>query len=242
MGRYGRGDDLGDLGGADVVVELSVPSSTLDNVLHCVERGVHVVVGTTGWDDAARTRLQAVLDEHPSVGVLLAPNFSIGALLMMRFAEQAARFYESVEVVEPAPPRQGRRPERHRHPHRAGDRGRPRGRRAATGAGRHDARPRPRARGGRRRRPGARRPAAGSGGPPGGAAGGAGEQAHPAARLVRPRLVHARRAGRRPRDRLAARPHGRARARARALGPLRRAWCAPRWWSASCWWRSRSTP
>ncbi|GAB3688928.1 4-hydroxy-tetrahydrodipicolinate reductase [Angustibacter aerolatus] len=100
VGRYGRGDDLGDLGGADVVVELSVPSSTLDNVLHCVERGVHVVVGTTGWDDAARTRLQAVLDEHPSVGVLLAPNFSIGALLMMRFAEQAARFYESVEVVE----------------------------------------------------------------------------------------------------------------------------------------------
>ena len=51
VGRYDQGDDLGDLGGAAAVVEFSVPSASPANVAHCVERGVHVVVGTTGWDD-----------------------------------------------------------------------------------------------------------------------------------------------------------------------------------------------
>src|SRR4051794_5548289 len=99
-GRFDVGDDLGDLGGASVVVEFSVPSASPANVAHCVDRGVHVVVGTTGWDDDRLETLRHRLSDTPAVGVLVAPNFAIGAVLMMRFAQQAARFYESVEVVE----------------------------------------------------------------------------------------------------------------------------------------------
>lgn len=106
VGAYGSGDVLGDLGGADVAVELTVPDSSPGNVAHCVERGVHVVVGTTGWDDARLGTLQQQLDAAPpsssgaGVGVLIAPNFAIGAILMMSFAAKAARFFESVEIVE----------------------------------------------------------------------------------------------------------------------------------------------
>ncbi len=94
------GDDFGDLGGADVAVEFALPAASLANVTACVERGVDVVVGTTGWDPGKLDTLRATLDAHPGVGVLIAPNFAIGAILMMRFAKEAARFYESVEIVE----------------------------------------------------------------------------------------------------------------------------------------------
>jgi 4-hydroxy-tetrahydrodipicolinate reductase len=100
VGGFDAGDDLGDLDGASVVVEFSVPDASPANVAHCVGRGVHVVVGTTGWNEARLATLRDQLAEQPSVGVLIAPNFAIGAILMMRFAEQAARFYESVEVIE----------------------------------------------------------------------------------------------------------------------------------------------
>ena len=106
VGAYGSGDDLGDLGGAEVAVELTVPGASPANVAHCVERGVHVVVGTTGWDDARLEILRAQLADAPpaatgaGVGVLIAPNFAIGALLMMSFAAKAAPFFESVEVIE----------------------------------------------------------------------------------------------------------------------------------------------
>lgn len=99
-GRYDVGDDLGDLGGADVVVEFSVPSASPANVRHCIERGVHVVVGTTGWDDESLAALRKSLQDKPDVAVLIAPNFAVGAVLLMRFAQQAARFYESVEIIE----------------------------------------------------------------------------------------------------------------------------------------------
>jgi 4-hydroxy-tetrahydrodipicolinate reductase len=100
VARLDAGDDLGDLGGADVAVEFSVPSASQGNVLHCVEHGVHVVVGTTGWDDERLAAVRSALAAAPGVGVLVAPNFAVGAVLMMAFARQAARFYESVEVVE----------------------------------------------------------------------------------------------------------------------------------------------
>lgn len=100
VGRFDVGDDLGDLGGVQVAVEFSVPSASPANVAHCVERGVHAVVGTTGWTSERLDALSAQLGAHPGVGVLIAPNFAIGALLMMSFAAQAARFYESVEIVE----------------------------------------------------------------------------------------------------------------------------------------------
>ncbi|MGH8826851.1 MAG: 4-hydroxy-tetrahydrodipicolinate reductase, partial [Jiangellaceae bacterium] len=100
VGRFEHGDELGDLAGADVAVDFTVPDATVSNVLHCVRSGVHAVVGTTGWTDDRLADVRAVLTDRPEVGVLIAPNFAIGAVLTMRFAAQAARFYESVEIVE----------------------------------------------------------------------------------------------------------------------------------------------
>ena len=94
------GDDLAPLEGADAVVDFTHPDVVMDNLRWCIEHGVHAVVGTTGFDDARLDTLRGWLGEHPEVGVLVAPNFSIGAVLMMRFAVEAARFYESVEIVE----------------------------------------------------------------------------------------------------------------------------------------------
>ena len=106
VGRFDVGDDLGDLGGADVVVEFSVPDASARNVAHCVSQGLHCVIGTTGWDVSRLAALEAQIAAAPpsrsgtGVGVLVAPNFALGAILMMGFATQAARFYESVEVIE----------------------------------------------------------------------------------------------------------------------------------------------
>lgn len=101
VGRYDEGDDLGDLAGAQVVVEFSVPDASPGNVRACLERGAHVVVGTTGWTEERLTELRADATAlNPALGVLIAPNFAIGAILMMAWAEQAARFYESVEIIE----------------------------------------------------------------------------------------------------------------------------------------------
>ena len=106
VGAYGSADELGDLGGADVAVELTVPDASPANVAHCVERGIHVVVGTTGWDgDRLDTLRRQLADAPPAgtgagVGVLIAPNFAVGALLLMSFAAKAAPFFESVEVIE----------------------------------------------------------------------------------------------------------------------------------------------
>ncbi|HEY8822809.1 MAG TPA: 4-hydroxy-tetrahydrodipicolinate reductase [Dermatophilaceae bacterium] len=100
VGSFDQGDDLGDLDGADVVVEFSVPGATAANVAHCIDRGTHVVVGTTGWTQDKLAAVSSQLTSQPEVGVLIAPNFAIGAILMMSFAQQAAKYYESVEVVE----------------------------------------------------------------------------------------------------------------------------------------------
>ena len=100
VGRFDVDDDLGNLAGADVVVEFSVPDASPANVAHCVEQGVHVVVGTTGWSAERLDALRDRLADHPGVGVLIAPNFAIGAVLMMAFAAKAAEFYESAEVIE----------------------------------------------------------------------------------------------------------------------------------------------
>lgn len=100
VGRFDLGDDLGDLAGAHVAVDFTVPDSSPGNVAHCVAQGVHTVVGTTGWDDTRLDLLRQQVAAAPGVGVLIAPNFAIGAILMMSFARQAARFYESVEVIE----------------------------------------------------------------------------------------------------------------------------------------------
>lgn len=84
----------------DVAVELTVPKSTEDNVIFLVENGIDTVVGTTGWDNDRLARLESTLKDHPKTAVLIAPNFSIGAVLAMRFAELAAPYFDSAEVVE----------------------------------------------------------------------------------------------------------------------------------------------
>ena len=86
--------------GAQVVVVFSIPDTALDHVTFLVNHGIHAVVGTTGWTE---DRLQAVRDAlvaSPATGVLVAPNFALGAVLAMRFAQVAATHFESVEVIE----------------------------------------------------------------------------------------------------------------------------------------------
>ena len=86
--------------GAEAVVDFTHPDAVMGNLEYCVRRGIHAVVGTTGFDEDRLARVRGWLDESPSTGVLVAPNFSIGAVLMMRYAAEAARFFESVEIVE----------------------------------------------------------------------------------------------------------------------------------------------
>lgn len=86
--------------GAEAVVDFTHPDVVMDNLEFCIDHGIHAVVGTTGFDDARLDQLRAWLADSPETGVLVAPNFSIGAILMMRFAAEAAPFYESVEIVE----------------------------------------------------------------------------------------------------------------------------------------------
>ncbi|MFC9179023.1 MULTISPECIES: 4-hydroxy-tetrahydrodipicolinate reductase [Streptomyces] len=102
VAALGRGDKLEALAeaGAQVAVELTTPASVMGNLDFCVRHGIHAVVGTTGWNDERLAQLTTWLDNSPETGVLIAPNFSIGAVLTMKFAEQAARYFESVEVVE----------------------------------------------------------------------------------------------------------------------------------------------
>ncbi|MBW3640035.1 MAG: 4-hydroxy-tetrahydrodipicolinate reductase [Actinobacteria bacterium] len=98
-GAFDIGDER-DLSGADVAVDFTSPSAVMDNLRACVDAGVHAVVGTTGFDDRRLAELRGWLESAPGVGMLVAPNFGIAAVLMMRFAAQAARFFDSVEIVE----------------------------------------------------------------------------------------------------------------------------------------------
>jgi 4-hydroxy-tetrahydrodipicolinate reductase len=85
---------------ARLVVDFTHPDVVMGNLEFCIDHGIHAVVGTTGFDADRLDRLRGRLEGAPGTGVLIAPNFSIGAILMMRFAGEAARFFESVEIVE----------------------------------------------------------------------------------------------------------------------------------------------
>ncbi|MCX4696702.1 4-hydroxy-tetrahydrodipicolinate reductase [Streptomyces sp. NBC_01408] len=102
VAALGRGDKLETLAeaGAQVAVELTTPASVMGNLDFLIRHGIHAVVGTTGWTEDRLAQLNTWLDGSPETGVLIAPNFSIGAVLTMKFAAQAARYFESVEVVE----------------------------------------------------------------------------------------------------------------------------------------------
>jgi 4-hydroxy-tetrahydrodipicolinate reductase len=96
------GDDLDAIvtAGAEAVVDFTHPDVVMDNLEFCIDHGIHAVVGTTGFDDGRLDQLRDWLSHSERTGVLVAPNFSVGAILMMRFAAQAARFFESVEIIE----------------------------------------------------------------------------------------------------------------------------------------------
>ncbi|MFD8939396.1 4-hydroxy-tetrahydrodipicolinate reductase [Streptomyces sp. NPDC059578] len=102
VAALGRGDKLETLVEQDVqvAVELTDPGSVMGNLDFCVRHGIHAVVGTTGWTDDRLAQLGTSLAASPETGVLIAPNFSIGAVLTMKFAQIAAPYFESVEVVE----------------------------------------------------------------------------------------------------------------------------------------------
>lgn len=98
--------DLGDplealvVGGVQVIVDFTTPESVMGNLQFAIEHDMHCVVGTTGFDDDRLAQLRQLCQTHPLVGVLIAPNFSIGAVLMMSLAERAAPYFESAEIIE----------------------------------------------------------------------------------------------------------------------------------------------
>ncbi|MCF4006436.1 4-hydroxy-tetrahydrodipicolinate reductase [Corynebacterium uropygiale] len=97
-----RDDDLSTLvdAGAEVIVDFTTPDAVMGNIEFCVEHGIHCVVGTTGFDKERLAKVRSWVEKSEGVGVLIAPNFAISAVLTMAFARQAARFFESAEVIE----------------------------------------------------------------------------------------------------------------------------------------------
>ena len=96
------GDSLEQLigSGTQVVVDFTTPDAVMGNLEFLINNEFNVVVGTTGFDDIKLAKVSGWLEENPSVGVLIAPNFAIGAVLMMEFATKAARYFESAEIIE----------------------------------------------------------------------------------------------------------------------------------------------
>jgi 4-hydroxy-tetrahydrodipicolinate reductase len=84
----------------EVVIDFTQPDVVMDNLRFLIENDIHAVVGTTGFTDERLAQVESWLSAHPGVAVLIAPNFAIGAVLSMHFAQQAAPYFESVEVIE----------------------------------------------------------------------------------------------------------------------------------------------
>jgi 4-hydroxy-tetrahydrodipicolinate reductase len=85
--------------GAQVVVDFTTPDSVMANLEFLIGKNIHAVIGTTGFDDARIAKIKSLLASSKS-GVLIAPNFAIGAVLMMEFATKAAKYFESAEIIE----------------------------------------------------------------------------------------------------------------------------------------------
>ena len=84
----------------EVVIDFTHPDVVMDNLKFLIDNGIHAVVGTTGFTDERLSQVEAWLEQSRTTAVLIAPNFAIGAVLSMHFAKQAARFFESAEVIE----------------------------------------------------------------------------------------------------------------------------------------------
>ncbi len=97
---------------------MTVPAVSQRVVEFAIEHGISVVVGTSGWSAERIATLNKPVAEKPDLAVLIIPNFSIGSVLATSFAALAARFFDSIEIVEAHDVSQGRLAVRHRHPHR----------------------------------------------------------------------------------------------------------------------------
>ena len=86
--------------GAQVVIDFTHPDSVMNNLEFALKNSIHVVVGTTGFDDKRLQQVKDWISANPGVGAVIAPNFGLGAVLMMQFAAKAAQYFESVEIVE----------------------------------------------------------------------------------------------------------------------------------------------
>ena len=84
----------------EVVIDFTHPSVVMDNLKFLIDNGIHAVVGTTGFTEERLSQVSGWLADKPGAAVLIAPNFAIGAVLTMHFAAQAARHFESVEIIE----------------------------------------------------------------------------------------------------------------------------------------------
>ena len=89
-----------DHAGSDVIVDFTTPDAVMGTLKACIANGIHCVVGTTGFDEHRLDQVREWCAAQPSVGVLIAPNFGIGAVLMMRFAAMAAPYFDSAEIIE----------------------------------------------------------------------------------------------------------------------------------------------
>jgi 4-hydroxy-tetrahydrodipicolinate reductase len=96
------GDSLDQLikTGTEVIVDFTHPDAVMKNLEFAINNGIHVVVGTTGFDDKKLSELKNLLSKNTKVGALIAPNFGLGAVLMMQFSQKAAQYFESVEIIE----------------------------------------------------------------------------------------------------------------------------------------------
>lgn len=101
------GDSLAQLAdaGAEVAIEFTRPDVVMDNLRWLADHNIHMVVGTSGFDTEKLAQVEVLLSDQPQLGCIIAPNFGIGAVLMMQFAAKAAKFFDSAEVIEAHHPR-----------------------------------------------------------------------------------------------------------------------------------------
>jgi 4-hydroxy-tetrahydrodipicolinate reductase len=105
VAALGRGDALDQAADAQVIVDVTNPAVVLENLRWAIDRGISCVVGTSGFTGERLAEVEQMLAAKPGVGVLIAPNFGIGAVLLMQFAAKAARYFESAEIIELHHPR-----------------------------------------------------------------------------------------------------------------------------------------
>jgi 4-hydroxy-tetrahydrodipicolinate reductase len=98
--RVGSGEPLSDVIGADVVVDVTAAAVSQSIVEFCLEHGISVVVGTSGWSSERIDQIRSAVIAVPEVAVIIVPNFSIGSILATAFSAVAARFFDSIEIIE----------------------------------------------------------------------------------------------------------------------------------------------